>query len=230
MPQVIEHAFGDRPIVILKVDVSAGAVGAVERIGGDAATALFARGPATGAFARRAGPLWIAAALLATAWTSGARGSPETRYPLADARDRVQHAIPLRGIDVQGPGGADEVERERARVLTVKSVRLAQAAPDDPGELQKAVEQEHDSAELLARELTIHRHLEMLLTLYRARAEAARFKQLPENENSELREHLQQEGLHLKQEAESGATELCKILSGDRPEQSEQAVRATDTI
>jgi hypothetical protein len=230
MPQVIEHAFGDRQIVILNVDVSAGDVGAVERIGGDAATAPFARIPATGAFARRAGPLWIAAALLATAWTSGARGSPETRYPLADARDRVQHAIPLRGIDVQGPGGADEVERERARVLTVKSVRLAQAAPDDPGELQKAVEQEHDRAELLAHELTIHRHLEMLLTLYRARAEAARLKQLPENENSELREHLQQEGLHLKQEAESGATELCKILSGDRPEQSEQAVRATDTI
>jgi hypothetical protein len=223
MPQVIKHAFGNRKIVILNGDVGEGDVGAVERIAVDAATGRFARIPATGVFARRrACPLCIVAALLATAWTSEARGSTETRYPLVDARDRVQH--------VQGPGGADEVERGRARGLTVKSMRLAQAAPDDPGELQKAVEQEHDRAELLAHELTIHRHLEMLLTLYRARAEAARFKQLSENENSELREHLQHERLQLKQEAESGAAELCKILSGDRPEQSEQAVRATDTI
>jgi hypothetical protein len=176
MPQVIKHAFGNRKIVILNGDVGEGDVGAVERIAVDAATGRFARIPATGVFARRrACPLCIVAALLATAWTSEARGSTETRYPLVDARDRVQHVISLRGIDVQGPGGADEVERGRARGLTVKSMRLAQAAPDDPGELQKAVEQEHDRAELLAHELTIHRHLEMLLTLYRARAEAARF-------------------------------------------------------
>ena len=231
MPQVIKHAFGNRKIVILNGDVGEGDVGAIERIAVDTATGRFARIPATGVFARRrAGPLCIVAALLATAWTSEARGSTETRYPLVDARDRVQNAISLRGVDVQGPGGADEVERGRARGLAVKSMRLAQAAPDDPGELQKAVEQEHDRAELLAHELTIHRHLEMLLTLYRAGAEAAHFKQLSENENSELREHLQQERLHLKQETESGTAELCKILSGDRPEQSEQAVRATDTI
>src|SRR6185437_5483654 len=93
---------------------------------------------------------------------------------------------------------------------------LAQAAPDDLVDLQKALVQEHDRAELLARELTIHRHLEMLLTLRRARAATARFRQPSGNEHSEAEEHLQQEHLRLKQAAESGAAELCKVLSGDR--------------
>jgi hypothetical protein len=118
----------------------------------------------------------------------------------------------------------------RASGPAAKSVRLAQAVPDDPDELQKALEQEHDRAELLARELAIHRHLEMLLTLHRARAEAARVRQQSESEHTEPREHLQQERLRLKKVAESGAAELCKILSGDRPAQSEQAAGANDTI
>jgi hypothetical protein len=108
-------------------------------------------------------------------------------------------------------------------------MRLAQAAPDDPEGLQKTLSQEHDRAELLARELTIHKHLEMLLTLYRARAEAARFKQVPESEDNRLPERLQQERLRLTQAAESGAGELCRVLSDGRPEQSQQNAEASDT-
>ena len=93
--------------------------------------------------------------------------------------------------------------------------------------MQKALEQERNSAELLARELTIHRHLEMLLTLNRARTEAAGSKQLSESEHTELQEHLQQERTRLKQAAESGAAELCKVLSGG---QSERSAGATDLV
>ena len=106
-------------------------------------------------------------------------------------------------------------------------MRLAQAAPDNPEDLQKALEQEHNRAELLARELTIHRHLEMLLTLKRARIEGASSKQRSESERTQLQEDLQQERTRLKQAAERGATELCKVLSGS---QSERPAGATDLV
>jgi hypothetical protein len=106
-------------------------------------------------------------------------------------------------------------------------MRLAQAAPDNPEDLQKALAQEHNRAELLARELTIHRHLEMLLTLKRARTEAASSKPLLEGEHSELQEQMQQERMGLKQAAESGATELCKVLSGG---QSDRSTGAADLV
>jgi hypothetical protein len=93
--------------------------------------------------------------------------------------------------------------------------------------LQKALEQEHNRAELLARELTIHRHLEMLLTLKRARIEGASSKQRSESERTQLQEDLQQERTRLKQAAERGATELCKVLSGS---QSERPAGATDLV
>lgn len=191
-------------------------MGADCQIDGDAGGVRFAL--VSAAFARkRAVPLGIAAALLATVWTFEAHGSPETRYLPADARARAQHKVFAPEVDFRGFMGARHIDR------TAESVRLAQAAPDDLVDLQKALVQEHDRAELLARELTIHRHLEMLLTLRRARAATARFRQPSENEHSEAEEHLQQEHLRLKQAAESGAAELCKVLSGDRSEQPDQA-------
>ena len=226
MRQVIEDPLENRTIVILNDDVSVDC-----RVDGNIRKSPFAKMRIRGVFARRrAAPLWITAALLAMAWTSDSRGSPEARPAQSDARAPAQHKISVPELDFRGPVGARDIERVRASGATAKSVRLAQAVPDDPDELQKALEQEHDRAELLARELTIHRHLEMLLTLHRARAEAARFRQQSESEHTELREHLQQERLRLKKAAESGAAELCKILSGDRPAQSEQAAGANDTI
>jgi hypothetical protein len=129
--------------------------------------------------------------------------------------------------DLGGGAGDCDAAPARARGLTAESVRLAQAGPDDPEGLQKMLAQEHDRVELLARELTIHQHLGMLLTLYRARAEAARFK--PESEDNRLPERLQQEQLRLTQAAESGAAELCRVLSEGAPEQSQQTAEASDT-
>jgi hypothetical protein len=191
--------------------------GADCQIDGDAGRVQFARSPVIGVFVRkRAASLGIAAALLATVWPFEAHGSPQIRHLVADARARAQHEVFAPELEFRGLMDARYFDR------TAKSVRLAQAAPDDPVELQKALVQEHDRAELLARELIIHRHLEMLLTLHRARATTARFTQPSENEHSDLEEHLQ-ERLRLKQAAESGAEELCKALSDDRPGQSDQA-------
>jgi hypothetical protein len=168
---------------------------------------------------------WIIASLLATTWMSESCASPQSWYAQAGASACARQMT----RDFGGGGRDCDADSVRASGLTAKSVRLAQAVPGDPEGLQKMLSQEHDRAELLARELTIHRHLEMLLTLYRARAEAARFKQVPESEDNRLPERLQQERLRLTQTAESGAAELCRVLSDGRQEQSPQTAEASDT-
>lgn len=223
MRQVMENALGNRQVIILNDDVDIAC-----QIDGEAAAARLGQILVRGKFARRrAARLWIGAALLATAWAPEARGSSEALYPQADARAHAQLEILASEPEFRGPIGAFGAESALSSGLTASSVRLAQAASDDPEDLQKALKLEHSRAELLARELTIHRHLEMLLTLSRARAEAASFRQLSESEHTELQEHLQQERAHLKQAAESGATELCEVLSGG---QLERAAGATDLV
>jgi hypothetical protein len=225
MWQMIEDAPRNHQVVILGDDVGAGC-----RIDGDAGRARFAQSSAIGVFVRtRAAPLWIAAALLVTVSTYEARGSAEMRHLPSDAGARARHEVFALELDFRGPMPARDIDRMPAGGLTAELVRLAQAGPEDPEGLQKALVQEHGTAELLVRELTIHRHLEMLLTLHRARTATARFKQPSENEHSEPEKHLQQERLRLKQAAESGAEELCRVLSGDRPGQSDHAA-ATDTV
>jgi hypothetical protein len=145
-------------------------------------------------------------------------------YLPADARARAQHQVSIADRDFREPLGVRDIERLRAGGFVAKPMRLAQAAPDNPEEVRKALEQEHDRAEPLAGELTINRHLEMELTLNQARAEAARFKQLSETEHAELRKYLQQERMRLKEAAASGAAELCRIVSDDRPEQPAEAI------
>jgi hypothetical protein len=185
------------------------------------------RNPIIRAFAlKSAAPLWITGALLAAAWTSQAHGSPQALYLPADARARA-HQVSVPDREFRERLGVRDIERLRAGGFVAKPMRLAQAAPDDPKEVRKPVEQEHDRAEPLAGELTINRHLEMALTLNQARAEAARFKQLSETEHAELRKYLQQERMRLKEAAASGAAELCRIVSDDRPGQPAEAV---DTI
>ena len=86
---------------------------------------------------------------------------------------------------------------------------------DDPEQLQTAVDQEHHRAELVARELTAVRHLEMLLRQHKIRLESAQFWKPPENEYAELVKSLQQEREPLKRAADSGVAELCKSSPGD---------------
>jgi len=223
MRQVVENALGDLQVVILNDDVDV-----VCQIDGEAVEARLGQIPVIGKFAwRRPARLWIGAALLATAWASEVRGSSEAAYPQADARAHAQPEISASEPGFRDPIGAFGAESAPSSGLTAKSVRLAQAVPDNPEDLQKALEQEHNRAELLARELTIHRHLEMLLTLKRARIEGASSKQRSESERTQLQEDLQQERTRLKQAAERGATELCKVLSGS---QSERPAGATDLV
>jgi len=223
MRQVVENALGDLQVVILNDDVDVDC-----QIDGEAVEARLGQIPVIGKFAwRRPARLWIGAALLATAWASEVRGSSEAAYPQADARAHAQPEISASEPGFRDPIGAFGAESAPSSGLTAKSVRLAQAAPDNPEDLQKALEQEHNRAELLARELTIHRHLEMLLTLKRARIEGASSKQRSESERTQLQEDLQQERTRLKQAAERGATELCKVLSGS---QSERPAGATDLV
>jgi len=223
MRQVVENALGDLQVVILNDDVDVDC-----QIDGEAAEARLGQIPVIGKFAwRRPARLWIGAALLATAWASEVRGSSEAAYPQADARAHAQPEISASEPGFRDPIGAFGAESAPSSGLTAKSVRLAQAVPDNPEDLQKALEQEHNRAELLARELTIHRHLEMLLTLKRARIEGASSKQRSESERTQLQEDLQQERTRLKQAAERGATELCKVLSGS---QSERPAGATDLV
>lgn len=223
MRQVIEDALGNRQVIILNDDVDVGC-----QIDGEAAAARLGQISVIGKCERRrATRLWIGAALLATVWASEARSSSEELYPQADARAHAQLEILVSEPEIRGPVGAFGAESALSSGLTGRSVRLAQAAPDNPEDVQKALEQEHNRAELLARELTIHRHLEMLLTLNRARTEGASFRQLSEGERTEFQEHLEQERARLKQAAESGATELCRVLSGG---QLEWVAGATDLV
>ena len=92
----------------------------------------------------------------------------------------------------------------------------------NPEQLQTALDQEHHRAELVARELTAIRHLEMLLTLHQVRLESAQSRQMPENEYAELVKSLEKEREPLKQAADSGAAELCKSSPGDPAERLAQ--------
>lgn len=213
-----ENALGNRQVVILDDDVDIGF-----QIDEEAAAA---RLPIAGKFApRRVACLWIGAAILATLCTSEVRGS--SRYPQVGAPAHAQLEIAVSEPGFRGSIRAFRVESALSNTLTAKPVRLAQAALDNPEDLQKALEQEHDRAELLVRELAIHRHLEMLLTLNRARSEAASSKQFSESEHTELQEDLQQERTRLKQAAERGGAELCKVLSDG---QSERPAGTTDLV
>jgi hypothetical protein len=174
----------------------------------------------------RAASLWITAAFLATTWASETQGFPEARHAQADALAKTQHAIAARNVDFGGTAGDRGFETVQASRFGGKSVLIAQATTGDTEELQKALEQEHRRAELLTRELTIARHLEILLTPHKARAESARFNQVSESEYAELRKSLQQERDQLKQASESGAAELCKSLQGDRADRLEQDLAA----
>jgi hypothetical protein len=174
----------------------------------------------------RAALMWITAAFLATTWASETQGFPEARHAQADALANAQRAIAARKVDFGRTAGDLDFETVQASRFGDKLVSIAQATTGDTEELQKALEEQHRRAERLARELTIARHLEMLLTLYKARAESARFNQVSESEYAELRKSLQQERDQLKQSSESGAAELCKSLQGDRADRLEQGLAA----
>jgi hypothetical protein len=196
MQQAIADARENRKVVILNDDVSAPC-----RIDKGAGRAPFSRTPIKQVPARgRAARLWVTAAFLTTTILT-------TAFFGATA-------------------GALDIERDQASRAGEKSVQLAQAMTDDPEERQKALDQEHRRAELLARELTTVRHLEMLLTLQKARVESAQLRQLPENEYAALVKSLQQERDQLKQAAESGVAELCKSLPGDPAERLVQDLAA----
>jgi hypothetical protein len=196
MQQAIADARENRKVVILNDDVSAPC-----RIDKGAGRAPFSRTPIKQVPARgRAARLWVTAAFLSTTILT-------TAFFGATA-------------------GALDIERDQASRAGEKSVQLAQAMTDDPEERQKALDQEHRRAELLARELTTVRHLEMLLTLQKARVESAQLRQLPENEYAALVKSLQQERDQLKQAAESGVAELCKSLPGDPAERLVQDLAA----
>jgi hypothetical protein len=196
MQQAIADARENRKVVILNDDVSAPC-----RIDKGAGRAPFSRTPIKRVPARgRAARLWVTAAFLTTTILT-------TAFFGATA-------------------GALDIERDQASRAGEKSVQLAQAMTDDPEEPQKALDQEHRRAELLARELTTVRHLEMLLTLQKARVESAQLRQLPENEYAALVKSLQQERDQLKQAAESGVAELCKSLPGDPAERLVQDLAA----
>jgi hypothetical protein len=122
----------------------------------------------------------------------------------------------------EATAGALGVESNQASPAAEKSVQPAQAMTGDPEQLQTALDQEHHRAELVARELTAIRHLEMLLTLHQVRLESAQSRQMPENEYAELVKSLEKEREPLKQAADSGAAELCKSSPGDPAERLAQ--------
>jgi hypothetical protein len=175
---------------------------------------------------RPAAPLWIAAAFVAATWAPETQGFPEAGRAQADALASAQRTAAVRNVDFRGTTGDLDLETRRASRSGGKSVQFAQATTLDTEELQKALEQEHSRADLLARELTIARHLEMLLTLHKARAESAGFRRVSESEYAELRKSLQQERDRLTKMTESGAAELCKSLQGDRADRLEQDLAA----
>ena len=107
------------------------------------------------------------------------------------------------------------------------SARLAQAVTSDAPESQAAEGQDHQQAEVLARELAAaRRDLELLLKLLnKARDESTRAKQAADRETAELRKALQQERdrtVRLNQDAENGADELRKSMLRDRAERMER--------
>ena len=141
----IADACENRKIVILNDDVSAPC-----RIEKEAGWAPFARRPTKQVPAPgRAARLCITVTFLTTTFLASALLAPIWAS--------------------EATAGALGVESDQMSPAGERSVQPAQAITGDPEELQKALDQEHRRAELLARELTTVRHLEMLLT---ERAEA----------------------------------------------------------
>jgi hypothetical protein len=177
------------------------------RVDEDAGRAPFARGPVTLCPVCRQ-PAWLrfATAFLTTTFlTTAALASICASEAKAGAVD----------VDIERASGAGETSGQPAQPVT-----------GDPEELQKALDQEHRRAQLLARELTTVRNLEMVLTLQKARVEAAKLRQPRENEKTEPATFLQQERERLRKVAESGFAELCKSVSGDAPERLVQDLAA----
>src|SRR6185437_13375407 len=174
----------------------------------------------------RGASLWVTATFLAATWTPGVQGFAETGYAQAEALASRQRAAATSNVDFGGTTGSRDFEMAQVSRADDKSVRFAQATTRDTEELQKALEKEHAKADLLARELTITRHLEMLLTLHKARAESAQFRQVSESEYAELRKSLKQERDRVTKMAESGSAELCQFLQGDRADRLEQDLAA----
>jgi len=136
----IADACGNRKIVILDDDVSAPC-----RIEKEAGWAPCARQPTKQVPARgRAARLCITATFLTTTLLASALLAPIWAS--------------------EATAGALGVESDQTSLAGERSVQPAQAITGDPEELQKALDQEHRRAELLARELTTVRHLEMLQT------------------------------------------------------------------
>jgi hypothetical protein len=196
MRQVVANARENRETVIRSDDVNAPC-----RVGKGAAPAPPARrpiepGPARGRAVRITAAFltatFLATAFLVSIWTS------------------------------EVTAGALSVQTDQVSPVAEKSVQPAQAMTDDPEQLQTALDQEHHRAELVARELTAVRHLEMLLRQHKIRLESAQFWQLPENEYAELVKSLQQEQEPLKRAADSGVAELCKSSPGDPAERLAQ--------
>src|SRR6185312_3439580 len=174
----------------------------------------------------RGAALWVTATFLAATWTPGVQGFAETGYAQAEALASRQRAAATSNVDFGGTTGSRDFEMAQVGRADDKSVRFVQATTRDTEELQKALEKERAKADLLARELTITRHLEMLLTLHKARAESAQFRQVSESEYAELRKSLKQERDRVTKMAESGSAELCQFLQGDRADRLEQDLAA----
>src|SRR6516162_6616351 len=135
MRSVTVDAQGSQKIVIHNDDVSA----ACRPDGGTGKVPFVQRPIRVLSARRRAAPLWITTALLATTWVS----------------------------EAQDLSGARQASRSDDQ-----SARLAQTLTGDAEELQRALDQEHHRAELLARALTSTRHLEMLLTFHKVRVDS----------------------------------------------------------
>jgi hypothetical protein len=196
-------------------------VSPASRIKGDVGKPPLGHRPICGVCGRsRSAPFWIAATFLAATWAAGSCGSPEMPHAQARALTAAQQTTSPHEFDLGGSDGAIDVERLQAIRPTDKPARLAQAMLGDSDESQRALEREHQRAELLARELTITRQ-EMLLTLRGGCADMTQFKHILESEHAELQKSLEERD-RLKRAAENGAAELCKVLPGNRTERSKQ--------
>ena len=225
MRQVIADAPANEKIVILNngVNVAAGGSGKPP-VARKAIQYLPAR--------RRATPLYITAALLATTWALETQAFPEVRHAQADASAGARHPTAARILGLGRTAGDGDFATVQTSRRADKSVQLAQTTTGDAQEPPEGVEQEHDRAEKLARELAVaRRDLELLLTLLnRTRDESARVKQAAESEAAELKKALQQErdrASRQKQESESGADELRRSLLRGQAERLERDLAAT---
>jgi hypothetical protein len=122
-----------------------------------------------------------------------------------------------------------EARQAQARPGGDRSVQLAQTTSSDPKEPPPALEQEHQRAEMLVRELAaVRRDLEILQTrLKEAGEESARARQAADSEIAKLRKSLQQErdgtGRAMSA-AESSAAELRKTMMRERAERLERDI------